>query len=264
MDDKSHLKGAGLDAWYQRSVCAFETATEKAHALSDACSGQQVEPKRWWAALLFTRLCTISASILSLTPRSSAAREGLHFDFSSIATLCRNYLEGYLAFFYLGVDDVNDQEWLCRLNVMQLHDCLSRHQMFTAFNPNDPQLPGFLQQAADLRLKLAVRPYFSSLPPKQQGRFLRGERAWLLSQDELLQRAEISVGDFRGLYTYLSAQAHSFPLSFYRMAERDQGRGVENDAEKGSIAMILEFVASISEGSIRNMEHLFPGSVDAS
>lgn len=68
-----------------------------------------------------------------------------------------------------------------------------------------------------------------TFPEKQRNRFLKGGSAVFLSQDQILERLGVEVGYFRGLYRFFSSHVHSFPLAFYRMSERDQGRGVKSE-----------------------------------
>src|SRR5712691_7911007 len=129
---------------YKAAVSGFDKAVSDATRVSQAAAGRQAEPRSWWASVLFTRLCTTAVSLLSLAPRSRLAGRYIeHFDFSAVASLTRNLAECYLAFFYLCVDAVDQDEWLTRLNLLQLHDCTERFKMFRDFDSSDPQLDGF-------------------------------------------------------------------------------------------------------------------------
>jgi hypothetical protein len=130
--------------------------------------------------------------------------------------------------------------------------------MFQDFNVNDPQLADLQAQADELRARLLARKHFSALPPKQQKRFLTGHHAWLVIQDDLLARMDVNVGSFRGYYRFLSSHMHSFPLAFYRMPEREQGRGLESDWEKGMISIALEFAVDALRRATKDMYRLFP------
>ena len=107
----------------------FTLALGKAFSTSHASTGLRCSNRQVWASVLFTRLCVFSTSILSLCPGSKLNPKGLHWDFGSIATLSRNLLECSLVFFYLGIEDVSEQEINVRLMVMDLHDCNSRNRL---------------------------------------------------------------------------------------------------------------------------------------
>src|SRR2546425_12684003 len=62
--------------------------------------------------------------------------------------------------------------------------------------------------------------------------------------------------DVRDHYGHL--RRNSLPVAFYRMPDREQGRGVESDWEKRNIAMALEFAGRAIERATREMRALFP------
>src|SRR5450759_395863 len=113
------VEGKELDEDYQSSLDRFTDAVEKAIVSSHAGTGLDAGERRFWGSVLFTRLCTISVSILWLSPRSKVNAAGKHWDFGSVASMARNLFECALQFYYLGVDSVSDDEWYARLKVMQ-------------------------------------------------------------------------------------------------------------------------------------------------
>jgi hypothetical protein len=247
------------DDWYQKSIQDLDLAVREASYVSRAAAARTVPDPAWWACVLYTRLCVTGVSLISLAPGSRFAGNFIdHYDFSAVASITRNLWECYFVFFYLGIDATEGDEWLTRLNVLQLHDCLSRWKMFHELDAEDPQLPDFLAQADELRGRIASRAYFATFSERRQKHILRGEHALLFSQDELLRRMNEDVAGFRGMYHFLSFHVHSLPVSFYRMAEREQGRGTESDWEKGNIAMALEFAAGAFRRATGEMRGLFP------
>jgi hypothetical protein len=134
--------------------------------------------------------------------------------------------------------------------------------MFTELDPDDASLAGFQAQADELRDRINSRAYFGTLPERRRKHLLKGESALLLSQDELLKRMNEDVGLFRGMYRFLSFHVHTLPVAFYRMADREQGRGIESDWEKRNIAMALEFARHAIVRATREMHGLFPDLLD--
>lgn len=152
------------DGYYNKEIADFTEAVEQAINASLLASSHDAGLKRYWASVLFTRLCTSSVSILLLCPRSKIDPNGKFWDCSAVSSLTRNLYECVIFFFYIGIENVSDDEWKARLRVMQLHDCMERCRMFEAFDANDPQLPEFQKQADGLRSDLNKNAYFSSLP----------------------------------------------------------------------------------------------------
>ena len=244
-----------IERYYRTAISGFTDALEQAILTSHAAAGIDAGLRRHWASVLFTRMCTTAVSTLWLCPRSKVNPRGLHWDFGAVASLIRNLFEAALVLFYIGVEAVSEDEWQARLRVMQLHDCMERWRMFRLIDPNDQQLAGFEQQAAELRDLLKGNPFFTQLPESFAGKLLNGERSCILIQDEILERMKIVPPPNRGYYRFLSSHAHSFPLAYYRMAEHNRGRGEGNEVEKGYIAGALEFGTELlkrSTGDIRN------------
>ncbi len=258
-----------VDQDYHSGLGQFTDALEQAIVSSHAVTAIDAGQRRFWASVLFTRLCTVSVSILWLCPRSKVNPDGTHWDFSSIPSLTRNLFECSLLFHYLAIEEIPEDEWLARLKVMQLHDCMERFRMFTAFGHDEQQLEGFELQAVELRGALESNQYFANLPVALRKKLLKGERPSILTQDAILERMGQFHPSTRGYYRLLSSHSHSFPLAFYRMAEQDRGRGEENVAEKGYIAYALEFCAGVLEASIGGLQKTFadivafaPGTFD--
>jgi hypothetical protein len=246
-----------LNEFYATQLNAFTEATEGAIISSHAATGVAAGPRRYWASVLFIKLCTTSVSILWLCPQSQLNKDGTHWDFASIATLARNLFECALQFFYFAIEPIDDEEWHARLKVMQLHDCTERSRMFQAYDPNGPQLTGFAQQADELRDILQKNSYFGNLPHKFQKILLKGERSSILTQDEILVRMGQTTAMIRGYYRFLSSQSHPLPLGFYRTGEQNRGRGEENRVDKGYIAHALEFCADTLKRSTDDFQKTF-------
>jgi hypothetical protein len=248
-----------LENLYQESLASFDSILVDAINVSQAVAGRMTDAKPWWASVLFTRLCNTAMSLLVITPRSRLSRDDReHWDFSAIATLARNLVECYFVFFYLAVEPVDEDEWQCRLNLMHLHDCTTRLRMFRDFGSSDVEIKGFEAQVEELRERLQKLHYFNALPEKQQKKFLKGDNAFLLSQDDLLSRMGEEIAPFRGMYRFLSTHVHSFPVSFYRMADQNRGRGLENTVEKGYIATTLSFAKEAIRRATKEMVAIFP------
>lgn len=233
-------------------------------AVSQSVSGRPSESnKHYWASILFTRLCTSSVSLLLLLPRNPQVRAKFeHWDFSAVAALGRQIIECYFAYFYLCVDLTSEDEWQSRWNLFNLHDCMSRKRMFENFGSDAEKIKGFIQQAEELKSLLKTNAYFLLLEEKKRNEFLKGNSAYLLSQDEIIDRMGDDATVFRGMYRFLSAHVHSFPLSFYRIGEEDRGRGLENHIDKSYICITLELLDNFLTRATREMGALFPGSSD--
>ena len=260
----SDLTPTQIEKQYRDIRSEFEECTRRAEAISRAAGGRKLDSspehqKKLWASVIFTKLTVTAHSLLRIAPRTAPFPEtGASWDSSALASLSRNLSECYFVFFYICVDKVsNDDEWLMRLNLMQIRDNMARWRMFRDFDPNHPDMPGFLEHQDDLRKRLEMRQHFVALPSKRQSELLKGERD-PFTQDELLDRMGEDKANFRGIYRHFSAHTHSTPLSFYRMPERDLGRGIETPSEKQLMTLALGVAGRFLRRAIRDMVVFFP------
>lgn len=143
--------------------------------------------------------------------------------------MARSILEIRLAFFYLCAEQCPREEWECRWNIFNLHDCTARIRLFEELPSASPDITGFNAQADELRARLTSNPFFALLPEKYRKKYLHGGHAYLHSLEDIAARAGIDVHTFRWLYKLLSSHVHGLPLAFYRMGEQERGRGMRRN-----------------------------------
>jgi len=224
----------------------FTQALEKAFSTSYFSAGLRCSNRQVWASVLFTRLCTFATSVLSLCPGSKLNPKGLHWDFGSMATLSRNLLECSFIFFYLGIEDVSEQEMNIRLTVMDLHDCHARNQLRQNLVKVKDAGPSIYEDAIlDLSNKLKNDTFFRGLPLNDQRSILKGQRSCIYSHKTILNRMGEDASWIRAYYHFLSSHTHSLPLGFSRMAEHCRGHGGENVVDKAYVTFALDFNSKI-------------------
>jgi hypothetical protein len=259
---------AELDADYDKYRREFRNAVSDCQAVSMAVGGRKTDERRWWACLLFTRLCVTAMSLMKILPQSPLERSRLseskdpldkHWDFTSVAILGRALFETQMTLFYLGLEDISEDEWLSRLNLMQLHDHMTRKKVFADIAPEDTSWQNDGEIVADLNRKLKSRRYFSALDERVQRELLKGNRASFLNHEEILARmGEEDVRKTMGLWRWWSTYVHTFSMSYYRIPEQNRGTGVETRTEKKFISSALAVTTEIVEFCTARMRVLFP------
>ena len=220
------------------------------------------EGKHWYASALFTKLCVTGKSMQKILPNSNRKLEIQHWDFASVASLSRVFLENYLMFFYLCIDDVSKDEWDFRWRLLNLHDHVSRIKFTCDLEANEEKKAELLKDNEVLLIcknELNANPIFSALPEKKKNHYLRGVEAFNMSQDDLVTKIGISTPSFRAIYRFLSSQVHTFPMAFYRLAEHERGKGVYCAQELYYHIMILEWLVPIFSMANNNFSVLFNG-----
>jgi hypothetical protein len=158
-------------------------------------------------------------------------------------------------FFYLCVEECDPEEWQARWRLLNLHDHMSRHRMFTSLGEatgNYDSAKKFEMHADEVRGDLLKTQYFQSLSERLQKHYLRGVEPFFKSQDEIIVASGGNVWEFRYMYRFLSNHTHSYPMGFYRMVESDRGRGVETASEiaytANALSWALEYLESAKDG----------------
>ena len=252
---------------YLNARAAFRHEVLACIQTSQNCAGiRSPTGSHFYASVLFTVLCSRAVSLLKLVPtRADGDLLEEPWDYGSVFTLSRSLLEVRLAFFYLSIEQVSEEEWYCRWNLMCMHDCTGRIRLFEHIN-DDPQkvaehLAGFAEQAEDLRERLRANTFFTALPEARQRHLLRGADAYLSPLEELAARSGTTVQEFRLIYRLLSSQVHALPIAFFRMDEGNRGTGMHSRVEEGYIQTCLELAAHMLASSRAEMMAKFQAHV---
>lgn len=204
--------------------------------------------QHFYASVLFTSMCTRATSLAILAPYSEwAKRKFEHWDFASVANVARSIMEFRLNFHYLCIDEIPREEWECRWNVFNLHDCKSRKELFSAFSEmtGKESEQDFSEPWADLVARLEKNSHFQALSTGQKKSILNGGKSHLLPLEEIAVKAGIETGLFRFMWKLMSTHAHGLPMSFYRMQNDDRGRGVQTPVEEHYTILLLSFCMSM-------------------
>jgi len=247
---------------YKERVDALDNVVRECMHVSHGYGGIPAPTSRhFYASVLFTSLITKGVSLVSLAPHSPwAAKQIEHWDYATAAVITRTMLEARLAYYYLCTDPCPEEEWQCRWNVFNLHDCTARRRLFEALGKMD-EVAGFDKQADELRDRLRGNPFFNSLPGGQQKKLLNGQTAYLMPLEDIAERAGIEKGTFRYLYVWLSSHVHSLPMSFYRMGgdHEARGDGLPSPIEETYTSLCLSLACSLLVETRDELHVLFEG-----
>ncbi|MGV2870596.1 DUF5677 domain-containing protein [Colwellia sp. E150_009] len=235
---------------YKASIKALEAKIKECAETSHKYEGIPApEGLHFYASVLFTRMVTISMSILRLANGNSYGAYTIeHWDYASAASLTRNLIDCLNTFLYLCEKGLAKEEWECRWNIFNLHDAITRKKVFE-FRGSSQDASDAAAHAEEVKNRLNSNSYFTSLSEKQQKHYLKGADPFLLSKEEIVQRGGGDTQDFLGLYKFLSVQAHSYPMNFYKMGDEERGRGVHSEVEEEYTTLCLELTNSHLEAA---------------
>ncbi len=212
-------------------------------------------PQRYWASVIFTRICSLSANLILLCPGSVLNPRGLNWDFESIAALSRSVFEAILMLLYLGLEKLSADEWNLRINLVHLADCTERIRLFQSLG-SDNELARLVPTAYWLRSQLEANSIFQALPEKLRKELRTGEKATLFGKGEIIARAQEDPIGTLDFYRFISNYIHYFPMGFHRTAMH-QRIGTENDVDKGYAGLALDFASRWLEKAVSGFEAAF-------
>jgi hypothetical protein len=168
-------------------------------------------------------------------------------------------LETRLSFYYICIEECSEDEWNCRWNILNLHDCVSRIDLLTAALSGSKDVDSLQAQAEELRERLNGNAHFLNLTPGARKAFLNGRKAHLIPLEEIAVRAGIALPLFQWMWKLMSTHTHSLPMSFYRMGNNERGRGVQTPVEEGYTKLLLSFSMTLLAASRDEFRLLMAG-----
>jgi hypothetical protein len=237
--------GEEPSADYLRSLSVLDNVVRECISVSRQYAGIQAPTsKHLYASVLFTALISRGVSLAILAPHSDWARKLIeHWDYASAAVIVRTMIELRAAFHYLCVDQCSDEEWECRWNLLNLHDCSSRIRLLEAQTPTNKDLGGLEAQAEELRSRLKANKHFITL--RHQQRLLNGQSAYLYPIEDMMEKAGLEKATYRFLNIVFSSHVHGLPMSYYRMTVQERGRGLPSPVEEGYTIICLSLSATL-------------------
>jgi Family of unknown function (DUF5677) len=229
------------------------------HALliSNRIGQRETDAPRIWASWLFMRACVTTLSIQQLyDPPRSGYGDACYLDHGSIAGLCRALIENIAVLLYIGDPTLNGDEWMCRKHLIDLHDYRNRNEFLSLLNHEAPA-------AAEektfqfLRERLEKNSFFKTIPGKRQKRLLSGDDMFIEGRHAAMLKLGWGNELTKGVYKYLSQQAHSQSMAFHR-TEINRMYERNSPGAKVVAGFATEFARSaLGVGALR-MLSLFP------
>jgi Family of unknown function (DUF5677) len=229
------------------------------HALlfSNRIGQRETNAPRIWASWLFMRACVTTQSIQQLyDPPPSGYGDARYLDHGSIAGLCRALIENIAVLLYIGDATLNGDEWMCRKYVIDLHDYRNRNEFLSLINN---EIPAATEEKTFrfLKERLENNPFFKTIPSKRQKRLLNGDDMFIEGRHAAMLK--LGWGDelTKGVYKYLSQQAHSQSMAFHR-TEVNRMYERNSPGAKVVVGFATEFARKALGVGFLRMLSLFP------
>ena len=209
------------------------------------------------ASRIFVRQTQTALSLSKILPRPSASepQDGTLWDISSVASLSRNLVEGYLSLYYFGLEEVSAVEAELRFFLLQLHKNVEWYEIRKKTDPADPTLKTFEEGIPKEKARIREHPYLGALTDVQRRRALRGLEMYKTRADF---EDELPVcRNLRRNYRLLSNLVHPLPLSVERIDD-DRGRGTGSDVDVSYCLLCLVLARSYLAASTVGFAEHFP------
>jgi hypothetical protein len=254
---KSKRDEAGALKYFSEEKAKYTGLLKQAHLIGNAVGNRNTDPLRIISSWLYLRICVTGKTIAEiLEPQEHDYGSSRYLDHASIAILCRGLIENVAVLLYVGDANISEDEWECRRSLIDLHDFTNRSAFLTKIKADTaPESPE--ETLKLLRQRLEDNAFFQTLSTKRRQKLLEGQEMFVDGRHAAM--LALGWGDdlTRGLYKYLSNQAHTLAMSFHRTAENEL---YKNDSAGSRVvaAFSLTFTRRALGAAALHIIELFP------
>jgi hypothetical protein len=190
----------------------FEGAMMLLSLISSKIVGKRTTLGRSFGSAVLGKICLTAVSAQALF-RAHEAGELPTLDHSSIAVLSRTIIESSIMYWYL-TEEVSEEEWAFRLQVMKIHDSSARVRFWKSLMPEQADEERAI--LSQLRDELKEMPAFRKRAEPDKTKMRGGQTVYVNGMRSVVKSMGIDETYFDGVYNYLSAQVHATPISYFR------------------------------------------------
>jgi hypothetical protein len=246
------------DTDYALALRSFDISVCEAMAVGQAVGMRYEKPYIGYSTHVFARLCSHARALIEAAPRNRWVKKDSHsWDLSFTAGHTRAIMEGYLLFSYIAEEPSSNDEWLTKINIMNMNDCVRRKRLFKNYKSVEEET-NFLEEESKLKDKLLNNQYFIKLDEKLKNQCLKGKVLMIPTRDQILEKVDFDVGDFNALFDTLSNFTHILPMSYYRMSPNGRGSGLINEADFTYTTLSLLIASGIISSATDRIVEIFP------
>ena len=243
--------------WFADEKGKYLSLLKQAHLVGNSVGNRQADTLRVIASWLYTRICVTAASLSQLLePQPTGYGDSRYLDHASISVVGRALIENAAVLLYACDHTLSADEWACRRALIDLHDFVNRSQFLPKLDPTtkDDFPPDHLQELKD---RLSANAFFKTLPAKRQNTLLDGADMFVNGRHDAMLALGWGDDATRGIYKYLSNQAHTLAMAFHRTASNELYKD-ESAGSRVTAAFALSFARRALGASCLHMIALFP------
>ncbi len=207
---------------YLEDLKKFDMLCKAATKLSIDTHGRKVDSWREeYGSRIFGKIVATAIAILKLLPESQLFNLIGNFkiwDISSISVLARSLLETYNIFYYLIIQEIENDELEFRFIVWNLHSQVERLKMLDLIKSKHPEIEMIKNDIQKWKYKLENNSFYQALTNDQKKDFRKGKKGIFLTNTQISEKAGIDPDYYKSTYKSLSSYVHTFPFSISQIA----------------------------------------------
>lgn len=212
------------------------------------------------AVRIFTRQTLSGISLHKLLPKPTVevSDNDDFWDISSIASLSRNIIEGYLSLYYFGTEKISEAEAELRFFILQLHKNVEWYHIRKIIDQRDPELPEFEKTIYMQKAQIKNHEFVENLSPENKQRAIRGIEMYKTKYD--FEKQNPVCKDLIVTYRRFSNLTHPVPISIERIDD-EHGRGSGSDRDVAYSILLLMNARKYLAASVVDIVEHFPNEL---
>lgn len=188
-----------------------------------------------------------SISILKLIPGSSFSKAKIQddfYDFTSIGSLCRNFIElSNQHFYYCLEKGLTEQEIDFRIILYNFHEAKELMAIVRNYkDSNDTRMVYLENKIQEFKIQLQNNSYFQTLDEKLKKNLKRGKNNMHMGHSDIIELRNDSIKEYRYMYKLLSNYTHTSPLSLNHVVSKMHN--APKNLPVTTLELILEYYIS--------------------
>lgn len=244
---------------YLEELELFKKVLEFTTLISINQGGIETTPRGVRSIKIFTRQTITALSLNNIlpNPKVTTSSEIELWDVSSIASLARNIMEGYLSLQYFGIEKISESEEDLRFLILQLHRNIEWFNI-RGIDEHHPEYTEFKIGIEQQKRKIKNHPYLNKLATHNKNKALQFVEMYKTKPDFEIEF--IVCKNLRNMYRLLSNFVHPLPLSIER-TDNIKGRGIGNEADISYCIHSLMVSRRFLAASVVGVVDYFPNSL---
>jgi len=207
---------------YLSTLADLQHITGIAITLSFETHNQKVESWREeYCSYIFAKICLHAQAVLQLSPdlEPRDRYEMESWDISSIATLIRALIDSYYVFYYLGVDEVDDNELEFRSILWDYHAEKQRLDMLQSMQSKNSIISDIEHNVGNLFNKISEHEFYETLTKDKKKKIKQGSLGILHTNSSLSKKAGIDPSYYKVEFNYLSSYVHAYSYAYSQLRD---------------------------------------------